>query len=356
MTRKILLLLVAAAYLGAACGNPGRSFDVGLQRVALDLAFKTDSPATEVKPELAFEPVPVESQARLTLSYPGLKDGDLDANPRPIVFRETCPTAPADAVPPDIATRSITTEVPTGRYFYRDEGQFEITGPLPVKGALPPFSVRDYTDARTIPQAPTWTLRGQPVPVPTQVTPPDHYAWTIVQPLGADNYIKRMFEASDVALLLTKLVYKVGDTVVEFNPNPPIRMMDLGTDGGEGATWDSAGTDPATGASMLVRGGIERRELVDVCGTPYEAWKIRSTELITGLAGPVPFSSQTDDAQHPPYFPDKPPSNFYWVATQRGGQFIKEETHTTTTIGTVVISIDGVSTQMNLDPRPLPKS
>jgi hypothetical protein len=87
----------------------------------------------------------------------------------------------------------------------------------------------------------------------------------------------------------------------------------------------------------------------------HETWKVKSTERIASIGGAVPFTSMTDDALPDPQSDGAGLPNFYWVATQYGGQFLKEETHTTTQIGAVGISIDGVSTVSSLDPLPLPR-
>ncbi|HUR79109.1 MAG TPA: hypothetical protein VMZ22_14260 [Acidimicrobiales bacterium] len=335
-TYRSLLFLTVLALVGTACGGQSNAnFDVGLQRVALDLAFKDE--------DLANAPVPLFDG---TLPLPGeALVGLTRPRPLPFVIREVCPAAPKDAIPPETTTAGIDRQVTPGRYVYRNKGEYEVTGPIPVKGALPPISVLDYRDPKTLPQ-PNDTF-GEAVP--------DKYSWTVTQPITGDSFIRREFVATPTELQLTRLTYHIGDEEFVFAPTPAINMMDLGVENEPGATWDSAGTDPATGTSMIVRGGLLRRELVDACGKVYEAYKIRSTERIVSLAGGASFSSQTDDASHPPYFPDPPPSNYYWVATQYGGLFLEEETHTLTTVGGLIISIDGTSTIASLDPQPLPK-
>jgi hypothetical protein len=348
-TKSVRALTVATGLLLlASCGlDTSSRFDVGLQKVALDLAFEDDKPQkpNPVPPEAAFDPVPVESQAELVIGVPNLLHRD--PTPKfqvPNVFRIDCPSASANAAPERVVSRGIDTLVTPGRYVHREEGTFELTGPIPLKGALPPYSVRDYVNPRVVPQ-PNDAFGAA---VPSQ------YAWDLVTPLGPDDYVKRELRATPTALQLVRLTYRLGGNEVVFTPQPAITMMDLGANGGEGATWDSGGTDPTSKTSMIVRGAIERRELVDVCGTVYEAYKIRSTERIVSLAATVPFSSSTDDANDVSGVTPANSPNRYWVATQYGGQFLKEETHTTTAIGSEIISIDGTSTVMSMKPQPLP--
>src|SRR4051794_24586827 len=98
---RAVVLLVALAMASSACGTgSGSRFDVGLQKVALDLAFKSEGgaipapKAAEVSPEEALEPLPVESQAKLTIAYPHLAQGDTRTPLRlPNLFRVDCPAA-----------------------------------------------------------------------------------------------------------------------------------------------------------------------------------------------------------------------------------------------------------------------
>lgn len=334
--RRLLLPLVALALVASSCGTGNRSsYDVGLQRVALDLAFKDDELAKA--PVGTNVPLPIFGDALLSAVRP--------TKPLPYVVHEVCPTAPKDAVAPDVAPAGIETEVKPGRYIYRDAGTFEVTGPIPIKGALPPISIRDYRDAKTVPQPND--VFGGPVPA--------YHSWAVVQPLGATDFIKREFNATATALQLTGITIHIGDAEAVFKPNPAITFMDLGTENDPGATWDSAGTDPVTGTSMIVRGGVDRREVVDACGTVYEAYKIHNTERLVSLGGGSPFSQMSADAEDVPYAPDPHSPNFYWVATEYGGQFLKEETHSTTTFGSTIITIEGTSTIATLHALALPK-
>jgi hypothetical protein len=343
--RTTRVLVVAASVVAASsCGLGSSSgFDVGLQKVALDLAFENEKSEKPVPPQAAFDPVPVASQAQVTIgAFPNLARQD----PRPTfkvpdVFHVDCPEAPPNAAPKTIVSRSIDNLPTPGRYLHKEEGTFDLQGPIPVKGSLPPYSVRDYVNVRKVPQ-PNDTF-GAPVA--------DFLAFDMVTPLGGDDFIKREMQVTPTALQLKRLTYRLGGSEFVFSPSPAITMMDIGANGGEGATWDSAGTDISTKTSMIVRGGIVRRELVNVCGTVYEAYKVRSTERVISLAATIPFSSMTDDADDISGVTPTDSPNYYWVATQHGGQFLKEETHTVTTIGATSLSIDGTSTVMSLTPR-----
>jgi predicted small secreted protein len=348
MTRRHslpVLAIVLCALVSTACGTSGgASFDVGLQKVALDLAFKDEEAAKKVPPARALEPVMVESQAELVMAAPELieRRGGAPRRHLPVVAYAHCPEAPRNAAPAKVLVRAVDRPATAGRFLYRDEGDFELTGPFSFKGKLPQFSYRDYRNPQVVPQ-PNNRVTNEPVP--------PNYTWEVVQPLGSDNYISRTFQATPTALQLVSLVYRFGNSVFQFRPTPAITMMDLGENLTETATWDSAGTDPNTGTSMVVRGGVEKREFVNACGEIVDTYKIRNSERIVNLRGPVPFTSDTDDTRNAPGATGPGLPNYYWVAPHYGGQFMGEETHTSTTIGTSIISIDGTSFISDLEPQ-----
>ncbi len=335
--RTLAAPILAVALLGSACGGTREgSFDVGLQRVAVDLAFKDGDPMKAPPPAFALGPIGLGPNGDVNASIRRLAD-------LPIVSPVECPAAAANAFPPDAVTTAIETLVTPGRYVYRDVGDFEVITPLPLKGTLPPITVRDYRDPALLPQA---DLLG--------AAEPPNRSWAVVQPLGGTDFVRRDFVATPTALQLTKLTYKIGSGEFVFAPTPAITLMDLGDNNVAGATWDSAGTDPKTGTVMIVRGGLEARELVDVCGRVFEAYKIRSTERLVSVAGTTPFSSQTEDANDVPGVTPAKRPNRYWVATQYGGQFLAEETHTTSTIGSLTVTINNKATLTSRTARPLP--
>jgi hypothetical protein len=348
MRRSHLLRGLAVGCCVAAVGACGRgggaSFDVGLQRVALDLAFKDAAlakPKTQVPPERQLGPLTVPSQAQFALTYPDLLKGDRTPRNIPIPKRFLdCPEPPRNAVPHDLAASSIDRQIKTGRYLYKFDGSFDLEGPITFKGKLGPYLVEDYGNAGFIP-ASTDAL-SQPVS--------KAYTWDVVQPLGNGNFVRRSFRATDTALQLAAITYHLGDDEVTFKPTPAVTMMDLGANLKEGATWYSGGTDMASKTSIIVNGGVVGRELVKACGVVYDAWKIKNSERIVSLAGTVPFTSFTDDANNPQGEDETHQPNYYWVGTQFGGLFLGEEIHTTTTLGATTLLLDGRSTIMSIDP------
>ena len=340
LVTRIAAIAVCAITVSACGGSGGGSFDVGLQKVALDLAFEDQSGAKKLTLGQELGPVPVPSQAAFALTYPDLSKYDFKPRVISYVSPLACPEPARNAVPAELAASSITGPVKTGRYPFKATGTFDLQGPIALKGNLGPYDLRDYANPAYKPASKD--AFGQAV---SQV-----WSWDLVQPLGNGNFIRRSFQATDLALQLTAITYHLNGSEVTFKPSPAVKMMALGTDLKEGATWYAGGTDFGSKTSILVNGGIVGRELVRACGVVYDAWKIKNSERIVSLAGTVPFTSFTDDANNPSGADATHQPNYYWVAPQYGGMFLAEEFHTTTSIGATTLLLDGKSTIMTLDP------
>lgn len=68
---------------------------------------------------------------------------------------------------------------------------------------------------------------------------------------------------------------------LNFVPALRVRLLPLPAVAGK--RWTSVGTDPLTGASMIVNGRVAGRESVNACGQEVQGWKV---ELGSGDAGP----------------------------------------------------------------------
>jgi hypothetical protein len=163
-----------------------------------------------------------------------------------------------------------------------------------------------------------------------------------VLPLGNTTTTTR-YRVTSEELQLVRRQITTADTEFVFTPTPPVTMMLLGT--GEGDTWTSAGTDLATGASMVVAGQILSREAVDLCGTMYDTYRVQSSERLVLLSGDGAFAQVTDDTSAEGGEP-----NFYNVATHLGGLFVRTETHMTTTASNLVVEEDNVATFDTVEP------
>lgn len=317
--KRLTGLAVALALLAAACGGEDTpDLQIGLQRVALDLAFKAEE-TQKAEPKQSLLPTVIPSQAEFAVAVPPETfNGRSNAPLRPIA--PECPTA-QNALPEKPVTSTVLAPPKAGRYGVHRNGTFVVESAVfPFKGQMPVEGEKEYRNVKVIPGAAN--ALGEKAP--------DSYEWEVFEQTG-DNYTARTLRATPTAIQLVKQVTKVGNTTVTFNPTPPITLVGLGT--GVGMSWNSAGVDTVTGTSMVVQGKVVKRENVDLCGTVYDAFVVQSTERITNVGDQ--YTSQTNDANaQAGGEPGKP--NTYWVATQFGGLFIQEEFHTTTTLTTEV--------------------
>ena len=334
-------VLVVVAVLVPACGGGGggQGIEYGLKRIALDLAFESKD-IGEATPEVALStPLPVPSVGQLQQSY--------SVRPLPVVPRNDCPTAPPGSVPRSSVQSRITRLPAMGQYTYNVKGTFELQSAVfPLKGPLPPLERREYRNGVLTP--------GEPNPLTGANAEPTLDFEIFQQGLVPGTSMTRFYRVTPTDLLLTKLVTTTADGDLVFEPTPSITIMKMGAT--EGETWVSAGTDTATGTSMVVQGTIERREPIDVCGEMIDAYRVTSTERIVNLAGTTTYTSSTSDTSNAPGAdgPGKP--NVYHVATHFGGVLVADEQHTVTQLnsdlGPVTIIVDSVSTLRSTTPTP----
>lgn len=320
--RRLAPLTLALWLVAGACAGSGTpELQIGLQRIALDLAFKAEDAAAKAPPQAALLPTIIPSQAEFAVVVaPETFDRPPAPPPRPL--EPSCPKAQG-AFPETPVTNTVLEPPAQGRYRIHRTGTFAVESAVfPFKGPMPPLGTKEYRNVKVIPG--TTDAFGQ--------KSPDTFEWEVFEQTG-DNYTSRTLRATTTAIQLLKQVTKVGGTTVTFSPTPPVTLVGLGGNG-VGASWNSAGVDTATGTSMVVQGRIARRENVDLCGKVYDSFVVLSTERITNVADQ--YTSQTNDAnaQNSDGQPGQP--NTYWVATQHGGVFIQEEFHTTTTLTTQV--------------------
>ena len=341
MKRRMIAIGLAMAMLAGACGGGGEDprINIGLQRIALDLAFKAEG-EEKAEPQQVVLPTVIPSQAEFAVAVPAatIEEPAAASVPLPVrPFVPPCPAADAGAVPERGVNATVLRPPVAGVYDIHRKGTFAIESAVfPFQGPMPPKGEKEYRNVKVIPG--TTGVLGDKAP--------DQYEYEIYEQTG-DNFTSRTLRTTASAIQLVKQVTKVAETTVTFTPTPPITLVALG--GNEGGTWNSAGVDTATGTSMVVQGTLVRRENVDLCGTVYDAWMAQTTERVTNVSDQ--YTSQTDDAGNQTNAatgaePGKP--NTYWVATQFGGLFIQEEFHTRTTL-TVEVAGAPVPITLKLD-------
>jgi hypothetical protein len=342
MKVRFVTIGVLFALLAGACGGGGdKPLHIGLQRIALDLAFKAET-EDKPQPQQVVLPTVIPSQAEFAVVVPPATFDEPVAQaitPPVRPFVPTCPVAPEGAVPEQAVTQTVTAPPASGVYKVHRVGTFAIQSAVfPFQGNMPPKGEKEYRNVKVIPGA--VGVLGDKAP--------DQFEYEIFEQTG-DNFTSRTVRTTPTAIQLVKQVTKVGGTTVTFTPTPAITLVALGAS--EGSTWNSAGVDTANGTSMVVQGTLVRRENVDVCGTVYDTWMAQTTERVTNLT--QQYSSQTNDtgnAADPATGAEAGKPNTYWVATQFGGLFLQEDFHTTTTL-TVDVNGAPVPVTLKLDYR-----
>lgn len=336
-----LIVVALALSVLPACGTRKTPPQMGLQRIALDLAFKADPDASPPPPTVRFQdlpPLPTPIQPSVVFTPEG---GLATLPPRRGLppLRNACPDAAPDAAPAQPVSVAIAKPPLAGSYDVRNKGTLQIAGgvfnlstPYPAVTSKEVLNVVDTTPPpNALGQQGTRTL-----------------TFDVREALG-DSYTLTRYSVTPTALEMTYRETKVGATVAKFSPTPAITIVGLGT--GEGASWNSAGTDLTSGTTGIVQGKILKRETVDVCGTLVDTYRVQSSERFVSLNGTSTYSSATKDTTNAPNNTGPGLPNFYNVATQLGGIFMSVETHTTTTVAPVTIDIDNVGTMMSIVPK-----
>lgn len=322
--------LIGLAAIASACGGGDTELQMGLKRVALDMAFEADD--ADVQRRVDGLPPVVQTEFALGPGNTVVVRPAPPASLLPVV-RTDCPTAAPGSVPAQPATVSITKPPLAGTYPTHNKGTLKVaSGPLIFEGPYPPHGrveIANVTDETAPPIAP-----GQPA---VRAIEFDH-----IVPVGNTTTTTR-YRVTGTELLLVRRQVKTADAEFSFTPTPPVTMMTLDT--GEGDFWASAGTDLVTGATMAVEGSILQRETVDVCGEMFDTYRVRSSERLILLEESQAFTQVTDDASVEGGQP-----NFYNVATHFGGLFVRTETHMTTTANSLAIEEDNVATFNTLEP------
>lgn len=337
-----LVILGLMALLSTACvGRDESPIQIGLKRVALDLAFKGDEEEKKPPRQIVQEAPPV-IQTDFTIT----PQNELVLRPVPPfepfpVLPDECPAAGPNAVPEQPVTVAINNPPLEGTYPAHNDGKLKVTagafnfeGPYPLLGEVRIENVTDETSPPSaLGGAGSRTIEFDRVTPVGNTTSTDRYRVT----------------ASELQLVSREI--ETEDGTFTFTPTPPVTIVGLGS--GEGDSWTSAGTDLTTGGTMVVEGSILKRELVDLCGDVYDTYRVQSSERLIALAGDQSFVQVTDDTSNPPGEEGPGQPNFYNVATQMGGHLLRTETHRTTTAGELIVEEDNVQTLDTADPEPL---
>lgn len=332
--RRTLLVLVAASLTAAACGSSDAgAFELGVRRLALDIAFVDEDAAPPAEPEVVVRIVPAPPE----VLEPGFDFSTIEAPEReeplpPLPPTELCPSAPPEETVELPASPAIIDPVEPGTYVRDNSGTIRITG-ASVPLQLPyPFLT-------------TWEV-GEAEQVDTSATPLDPTAttatrFTITKAIAPGFETIETFEIGEEALLLIERVTVANGAEVRFRTDPPLEFFRYGA---EGDSWTSAGADLDNGFGVVIQGSIEDRQVIDVCGDLVDTFVIHYTEQVVNLENGETSGTNADE-----------PSIIYF-APQFGGLAVREDLHTTQRTeledGTpVLVEYDYVSTLTSIEPQ-----
>lgn len=325
MKRRVLLALLPV--VAAACGGGGdEPTQVGIRRVALALAFSEEELAEPVPPRVITQLVPTAPTVEFTDTEVVIPDVVVGVAPQ-------CPTLAPGASAEVPVTFEVTGPPAPGAYGRHNSGSIDVTGgPFPITLPYPFIS----TDTVSVPE--TVDVEPAPgVPATEQAT-----EYEITRDLGFG------FQTTDRYRVTARAVELVSRTTVtpgqtsEFRPTPPIDVYVFGV---ENSSWNDAGVDNENGTAMAFRGRIEKREVVDVCGTAVDTYRVLAEETTVNLETGQTSGTSSGDP------------NIYNVATQFGGLIVRADVHTTDTTrdpnsdAPLVLEFDYVSTLDSVEPR-----
>lgn len=330
MRRLVLLTLAATLITGCSTGN--RELELGIKRVALSLAFADEDKAQPVPPKIVYQLIPAPPE--LVASAPETPPAILPSFELPAFIR--CPKADLRGAPEKAVLRLATSVPAPGKYPRRNTGKIRVEGGLvPLDLPYPPFSLWEYGAATRI------DVPGDPTGAVTKPETDDEF--TVKKMLTPEFFTVETLRRTSTGIVLVKRESTANGVKTVFTPQPSPTVYQYGVENDE---WRSAGVDTSTSTSILITGKINKREVVDVCGTLVDTYQATYTEELVNLdTGEV---SGTDPTT----------TSFISVAPQFGGQVIKEDMRTVSRVrdpksgSPLTITLTYVSTASTIEPIP----
>jgi hypothetical protein len=364
--RTLLVVGLCAALVGA-CANREDPLEIGLRRVALDLAFKDATKAEPVSPRQVAQQLGV-ADVRTLAEIPEEEEAPR-RTPRIIVIpprkpEPGCEVAPAGANY-DVPTYPVVKDPPPiGTYTRINQGSVKIeTTAFNLDLQYPSKSDVDITDvafvtASTYLNSEDADDAGLPAQVrsdPTLFPPRVEFSMTHHGPSGLKvvdryRYSTGGTTGGDFLWLIRRETTLNGKTSV-FNPTPPIRYVKLFVAEGPDSEITHGGTDRDTNTALTVQSKIVGRESVDVCGEVVDTFKVQIVENFVDLSQQPPVISGNETGT----------ANYWNMQFDHGLLLVREEVHSTYRGSTeiagapvpVTLKTDYIGTIDALTPKPL---
>ena len=346
--------------VSAACGGSEDPLEIGLRRVALDLAFKDEEKAVAAEPNRI---------VRTVVEYVDFGEEIIweDApEPKRRIPPVIPPRAPAKVC--DVAPENDTPEIPAfhvrkgdpivGTYERHNTGKIGFTAAT-LNGSIPfpSTSEWDIIDVSNQPRITALRPEDQKAHVPDPVqanttAAPVAGKFTVVRIVRGLPTTYTTYEYSSTFLHLTerKSVARDGKETL-FRPTPPIRFVALNETEGTDSEVTFAGVDRQTNVAMTITSKIVGREWVDICGEVFDSYRVEWQEQLIDMSTGSPTVSGNASDQF----------NVWNVQFDNGLLVLREELHyaiqTTTEVAgapvPVTLSIDVSSVLDSMEPAPL---
>ena len=337
MKRTPVLVVVAlCGVLVAGCAKHEDPLEIGLRRVALDLAFKDETKAEPVSPrqivtqyeladasvaeEVPDEPEPVRKAPRVIVIPPR------KAEPQ-------CVAAPAGANY-DVPSYPVVKDPPAiGVYTRRNTGTVKLeTAAFNLELPYPPRTTAEITDIAQVTassylngeDAESLGLPGEVRSSPDAFPPRTEFSLTRTGPSGSKTVDRFRYSSGGTTggdfLWLIRRETTVSGVKTVFNPTPPIRYIRLFVpEGGTDAESTYAGVDRTSNTALSVHSKILNRESVDVCGTVVDTFRVQIEENFVDLSKTPPVVSGNENGT----------ANFWNIQFDHGLLIVREEVHST---------------------------
>ena len=364
---RALLVIGVCAVVVSACAEREDPLEIGLRRVALDLAFKDVEKAAPISPREVVTVLGVADPS--TLAEIPEEEEPARRSPRVIVIPARASALVCETAPPganyDVPTYPVVKDPPAvGTYTRRNLGTVKVeTTAFDLDFPYPPRSNVDITDiqfvtASTYLNSEDVEEAGLPSAVRGDATafpPRTEFSMTRYGPSGLKvmdryRYSSGGTTGGDYLWLVRRETTLDGKTSV-FNPTPPIRYVELFVAEGPDSEVTHGGTDRDTNTALTVQSKIIGRESIDVCGEVVDTFRVQIQENFVDLSGSEPVISGNETGT----------ANYWNIRFDHGLLIVQEEIHSTFR-GTrevagapvpVTIRSDYVSTIDALTPKPL---
>lgn len=307
---RVAIVLALAAVTSAACGGNEDPLEIGLRRVALDLAFKDAEKAVPVEPRVIVQEITEFIDVPFEEFEVAQEEEAPERPPRPRIPRVippratfVCPTAAPEDTPEVPAFHVRKGQPIPGTYPRHNTGKISfaaatLTGSLP----FPANNEWDITDVTSGPRVVALRPEDQKQAVPpaaeaNETVAPKVTRFTISRYTRGISTTHTTYEYDDDFLYLTerRTVNRGEETI--FKPTPPIRFIALNVTEGTDSEVTFAGVDRDRNVAMTITSKIVGREDIDVCGEVFGSYRVEWQEQFVDLSTGTPTVSGNSNDQ-----------------------------------------------------------